>query len=128
MIKNLTIIMILILQIQAKELVVNGNNAMVKTTKLKQTSKIYLGSFLAVGYLGTKYIYSIDAPLEGVIKYLNVKIYQKIDKNKQLVIIKSPKLLELESDYIDILIEKEYYQNEVKRLEPLYKNAVGNRY
>ncbi len=94
------------------------------TKEAQPVERVYLGSFLAQGRLGAKNIYRIDAPVGGVVKYLAVNIFQKVHKGEQLLIIKSPKLLELESNYIDMLIEKEYYANEVKRLEPLYKRAV----
>ncbi len=104
--------------------IVAGNQNMVKVQSPKKVHSVYLGSFLAQGHLGAKNIYRIDAPVGGVVKYLAVNIFQSVHKGQQLLIIKSPKLLELESNYIDMLIEKEYYENEVARLKPLYERAV----
>jgi len=125
MIKYIFIVfLVLIAQLDAKELIVSGHNMMVKTAKPLQTKQIYLGSFLAQGHLPANDIYRIDAPLGGVIKQLNVHIFEPVKKGDQLLIIKSPKMLELESKYIDMLIEKEYCANEVARLKPLYEAAV----
>jgi len=108
----------------AKELIVNGQNKMVKTAHPQPTERVYLGHFLAQGHLPAHEVYRIDAPVEGVIEFLNVRIYESVPKGCQLAVIKSPKLLELEAQYIDTLIEKEYYENEVARLKPLYDAAV----
>lgn len=108
----------------ANTLVVSSKNSMVKTNKITLTKRVYLGSFLAIGHLPSTEIYSIDAPLEGVVEKLNVNIYEKVKKGSILAIIKSPKILELESIYINLLIEEEYNENELKRLEPLYKAAI----
>jgi cobalt-zinc-cadmium efflux system membrane fusion protein len=125
MIKKLFMIMLIVATpIISKEIIISSQNRMVKTSHPKSTEKIYLGSFLAKGHLPANEIYRIDAPVEGVIEYLNVRIYEPVKKGKRLITIKSPKLLELESKYIDTLIEKEYYANEVERLKPLYEAAV----
>ncbi|WOE69169.1 efflux RND transporter periplasmic adaptor subunit [Hydrogenimonas thermophila] len=125
MIKKLLLVtFILTAPIISKEIIINSQNKMVKTAHPKSTKRVYLGSFLAKGHLSANEIYRIDAPVEGVIEYLNVHIYEPVEKGRKLVIIKSPKLLELESKYIDTLIEKEYCANEVNRLKPLYEAAV----
>ncbi len=108
----------------AKELIVTGQNNMVKTQLPQETNSVYLGSFLAQGHVAAKDIYRIDAPVEGVIERLNVNIYEPITKGELLAVIKSPKMLELESTYINILIEQEYNANEVARLKPLYEATV----
>ncbi|MCF6201833.1 MAG: efflux RND transporter periplasmic adaptor subunit [Hydrogenimonas sp.] len=113
-----------LLPIIASAETVKGDTSMVKTQKVETTEKVYMGSFLAVGYLPNDAIYRIDAPIEGVVEMVNVRIYEPVKRSKKLFVIKGPKLLELESEFIDTLIEMEYYENEVKRLEPLYKAAV----
>ena len=115
------------LGLQAGALTVKGTDTMVKTTLPKVTKKVYLGSYLAIGHLPASDVYRIDAPVEGVIEKLAVRVYEPVVKGQLLAVIKSPRLLELESTYIDTLIEKEYYANEVKRLKPLYKAAVVAR-
>jgi len=98
--------------------------AVVQTTQPVQTQRIYLGSFLANGHLSANKIFRIDTPVGGIVEKLNANIYDTVQKGDLLVTLKSPKILELESQYIDALIEKEYYTNEVNRLKPLYKAAV----
>ncbi len=108
----------------AKELLVMGTNSMVKTDTPQVTQRVYLGSYLARGYVGSQDIFRIDAPVEGVVETLNVSIYEPIKKGMLLAVIKSPKMLELESTYINFLIEEEFYSNEVARLKPLYEAKV----
>lgn len=108
----------------ANELILKSQNSMVKVANPKLTKSVYLGSFLAKGHLPADQIYRIDAPVEGVVKMLNVSIYEEVTKHTLLAVIKSPEMLELESTYINLIIEKEYNENEIARLEPLYKAAV----
>ena len=103
---------------------VPGGSQMVRTAPVQTTQRVYLGSFLASGWLPAADTYRIDAPVEGIIEKLTAKLYEPVKKGQLLGVIKSPKLLELESTYIDTLIEKEYYASEVKRLKPLYEAAV----
>jgi len=97
---------------------------MVKTAQPVKTERIYLGSFLANGHLSANKIFRIDTPVGGIVEKLNANIYDSVTKGELLVTLKSPKILELESKYIDALIEKEYYSSEVNRLKPLYVAAV----
>ncbi len=108
----------------AQELIVTGQNNMVKTQLPEETHSVYLGSFLAQGYIPAQDVFRIDAPVEGVIERLNVNIYEPIKKGKLVAVIKSPKMLELESTYINLLIEEEYNAHEVARLKPLYEATV----
>ncbi len=126
MIKKIATLAILVaMPIMAKELpIIKGNTSMVKTENVTPTKKVYMGSYLAIGHLPNDSIYRIDAPIEGVVEKVDVRIYEHVKKGQELFVIKGPKLLELESEFINTLIEKEYYENEVKRLEPLYKAAV----
>jgi len=124
MIKKIVLVGITSVTLMATSLVVEGKNKMVRTAAPKLTNSVYLGSFLAQGHLPAQEIYRIDAPVEGVVKKLNAKIYDHTKKNVLLAIIKSPKMLELESTYINLLIEQEYNANEVARLKPLYEAAV----
>lgn len=125
MIKKIIITSMLCLTpIMAQNLIVAGKNSMVKTDNPEVTKSIYLGSYLARGYIESKDIYRIDAPVEGVVEKLNVGIYEPIKKGRLLAIIKSPKMLELESTYINLLIEEEFNANEVARLKPLYEATV----
>ncbi len=94
------------------------------TKKVELTKRIYAGSYLAVGYLPANDKYVIDAPVEGVVERLEAKVYEPVRRGALLVRIKSPKMLELEAEFIDTLIERDYYQKEVKRLKPLYEAAV----
>jgi len=92
--------------------------------RVQITDRVYGGSYLAVGYLPPQARYVIDAPVEGVVERLEAKIYEPVKRGKPLVRIKSPKVLELEAEFIDTLIERDYYKKEVARLRPLYQAAV----
>lgn len=98
--------------------------AMIKTAQPTEAKRIYLGSFLANGHLGAKNIFKIDTPVGGIVEKLDVNIYDTVKKGELLLTLKSPKILELESKYIDALIEKEFYTNEINRLKPLYAASV----
>ncbi|WP_415397569.1 efflux RND transporter periplasmic adaptor subunit [Sulfurimonas sp. CS5] len=122
--KILTLLLATSVALFAESPFVKGENKMVKLQAIKSVDSVYLGSFLAQGHLPANKTYRIDAPVEGVVEKLGASLYQNIQKRKVLAIIKSPKILELEAIYINLLIEKEYNKNEVARLEPLYKAAV----
>ncbi|MDH4945227.1 efflux RND transporter periplasmic adaptor subunit [Sulfurimonas sp. C5] len=124
MIKIAILNLITLATLFANDLVVAGNDAMIKTTKVKATKSVYLGSYLAQGHLPADATFRIDAPLEGIVETLGVNIYDNVKQGKVIAAIKSPKLLELEAEYINLLIEEEYNQNELKRLKPLYEAAV----
>lgn len=127
MIKKIVLITTLSLSLLANDLIVKGNNKMVRTQNPLVTQRVYLGSFLAKGHLPANKVYRIDTPLEGVVKVLNTNIYEHAKKGDLLAIIKSPKMLELEAVYINLLIEEEYNANELARLQPLYKAAVVSK-
>ena len=96
----------------------------IQTATPKTVHRLYLGSFLAIGYLPANSRYVIDAPVEGVVEKLDVKIYQKVKKGETLLALKSPTILELEAEFIQTLIERDFFANELKRLKPLYEQAV----
>ncbi len=122
--KTVMAVVLMLAPLAAKELIVSGQNNMVKTALPQVTQRVYLGSYLARGYVASHDIFRIDAPVEGVVEKLNVSIYEPIRKGRLLAVIKSPKMLELESTYINLLIEEEFYSNEVARLKPLYEAKV----
>jgi len=124
MVKKIVLVAITSVSLIASSLVVEGKSKMVRSATPKVTKSVYLGSFLAQGHLPAKEIYRIDAPVEGVVQKLGANIYDKVKKRRLLAVIKSPKMLELESTYINLLIEQEYNANEVARLKPLYEAAV----
>ncbi len=113
--------------VDAKELAVTAGTIAVKTQKPVETSRVYLGSFLARGELPASAVYRIDAPVEGIVQNLFVHIYESVKKGRKLLVIKSPELLELEAKFIDTLIKLDYYRAEVERLKPLYEAAVVAR-
>ena len=96
----------------------------IETAPAQKTDRIYAGSFLAIGYLPPSHRYVVDAPIEGVVERLPLKLFESVKKGELLAVIKSPKILEIEADLIDAIIERDYYRSEVRRLEPLYKAAV----
>ncbi len=111
----------------AKELAVTAGTIDVKTQTPVETSRVYLGSFLARGELPASAVYRIDAPVEGIVQNLSIHIYETVEKGRKLLVIKSPELLELEAKFIDTLIELDYYRAEVERLKPLFEAAVVAR-
>ncbi|NPA56446.1 MAG: HlyD family efflux transporter periplasmic adaptor subunit [Epsilonproteobacteria bacterium] len=96
----------------------------VPTEPLRAKERLYIGSFLAVGYLPATSRYVMDAPIEGVVEDLNVRLFGTVKRGEKIVTIKSPKILEIEADYINALIERDYYRNEIKRLQPLSEAAI----
>lgn len=80
-------------------------------------------------YLGT-YTYpptsrfTVSANTNGFVTRIAVKPFAHVKKGQTLFTLKSPKLLDLQSEYIATLLELEYYDKEVKRLEPLAKKGV----
>ncbi len=96
----------------------------IETKMPQQVERLYLGSFLAIGYLPANSRYVIDAPVEGVVERLEAKIYQKVNAKAPLIEIKSPTILELEAEFIQTLIERDFYASELQRLKPLYQQAV----
>ncbi|MFT7860147.1 MAG: efflux RND transporter periplasmic adaptor subunit [Sulfurimonas sp.] len=124
MIKIAILNILVITALFSSELSVSGKNPMAKLAKVQTTKNVYLGSYLAQGHLPANGSFRIDAPLEGLVERLSTNIYDDVKKGSVLAVIKSPKILELEADYINLLIEEEYNQNELKRLKPLYEAAV----
>jgi len=68
--------------------------------------------------------YTISANTGGFVTAIAVKPYARVEKGQTLLTLKSPKLLDLQSEYIATLLELEYYDKEVKRLEPLAEKGV----
>ncbi|MBD3842955.1 MAG: efflux RND transporter periplasmic adaptor subunit, partial [Campylobacterales bacterium] len=124
MIKMIIINLTAAVSLLANEMIVKADNTMVKLSPLKETKSVYLGSYLAQGHLPANASFRIDAPLEGIVQALYANVYDEVKKGSVLAVIKSPKILELESEYINLLIEEEYNQNELARLKPLYEAAV----
>ncbi|NPA84126.1 MAG: HlyD family efflux transporter periplasmic adaptor subunit [Epsilonproteobacteria bacterium] len=94
------------------------------TAPVRVADRLYIGSFLAVGYLPAKGRYVLDAPIEGVVEGLEVDLFDPVQKGQLIATIKSPKILEIEGEYLKALIEYDYYRNEVKRLKPLSEAAI----
>lgn len=80
----------------------------------------YLGSYTYPAHAR----YTISANTDGFVTALMVKPFARVKKGQTLLTLKSPKLLDLQSEYINTLLELEYYDKEVQRLEPLAKKGV----
>ena len=68
--------------------------------------------------------YTVSANTDGFVTKIAVKPFMRVKKGETLFTLKSPKLLDLQSEYIATLLELEYYDKEVKRLEPLAEKGV----
>ena len=97
---------------------------LVQTAMPKLSQKVYLGSFLANGHLPPKYIFEMDAFLEGEIENVYIKPFAAVKKGQKILSIKSPKLLELESTFIENYLQQLYFAKELQRLKPLIKEAI----
>jgi len=80
----------------------------------------YLGSYTYPPHAR----YTVSANTDGFVTRLEVRPYERVKKGQTLLTLKSPKLLDLQSGYINTLLELEYYDKEVKRLEPLAQKGV----
>jgi len=88
------------------------------------TRSVPLGNYLGTYTYPPGAHYTISANTDGFVTDIAVKPFAHVKKGETLFTLKSPKLLDLQSEYIATLLELEYYDKEVKRLEPLASKGV----
>lgn len=96
----------------------------ISLTAPKASESIPVGNYLGSYTYPPQARYTISANTDGFVTALKVKPYARVKKGQLLLTLKSPKLLDLQSEYINTLLELEYYDKEVQRLEPLAKKGV----
>jgi len=103
----------------------------VKTGSLKvavaapqKVDRVPMGSYLGTYTYPAAHRFTISAYVDGFISEIAVKPYATVKKGQKLFVIQSPKLLDLQSDYIATLLELEFYQKEIDRLKPLAEKGV----
>ncbi len=115
--------LLLTLSLQAKD-VINAGTLKVALASPVQVDKIPMGNYLGKYNYPLANRFTISAYVDGFVTEINAKPYATVKKGQKLFAIKSPKLLDLQSDYISTLLEFEFYQKEVKRLKPLSEKGV----
>jgi len=90
----------------------------------KKVDKVPMGSYLGTYTYPAAHRFTISAYVDGFISEIAVKPYASVKKGQKLFVIQSPKLLDLQSDYIATLIELEFHQKEIARLKPLAEKGV----
>lgn len=90
----------------------------------QKVDTVPIGTFLGTYAYPLKAHYTISANTDSFIVDLAVKPFEHVQKAQRLLTLKSPKLLDLQSTYINTLLELEYYDKEVRRLAPLAQKGV----
>ncbi|MEJ2467552.1 MAG: efflux RND transporter periplasmic adaptor subunit [Campylobacterales bacterium] len=88
------------------------------------TERIPVGSYLGTYTYPPGARYTVSANTDGFVTKIAVKPFAHVKKGQTLFTLKSPRLLDLQSNYIATLLEREFYEKEVTRLEPLAKKGV----
>ncbi len=96
----------------------------VALTSLKAVTKVPMGNYLGSYSYPLAHRYTMSAYVDGFVKEVNTKPFSKVKKGQNLFVIQSPKLLDLQSEYINTLLELEFYTKELKRLKPLSEQGV----
>ncbi|MDQ1245386.1 MAG: rane fusion protein heavy metal efflux system [Campylobacterota bacterium] len=104
--------------------IVEGGSLNIKLDTPKRTTTVPMGSYLGTYTYPPTHRYTISANVDGFITEVSVKPYVSVKKGQKLFVLKSPKLLDLQSDYISTLLELQFYQKEMERLEPLAQKGV----
>jgi cobalt-zinc-cadmium efflux system membrane fusion protein len=121
---KLFIVILILLRTLSGDTLVDAGSLNVKLATPQQTTTIPMGSYLGTYAYLPSHRYVISANVEGFITEVSVKPYASVKKGQKLFVINSPKLLDLESNYVDTLLELQFYQKEIQRLEPLAAKGV----
>lgn len=119
----LTLSLLLTLPLSAEELIQAGS-LKVALASPQKVEKVPMGNYLGTYTYPSAHRFTISAYVDGFVSEINVKPYATVKKGQKLFVLKSPKLLDLQSDYITTLLEFEFYQKEIKRLKPLSEKGV----
>ncbi len=119
----LTITFFLALNLNGADLIKAGSLNVTLGTPVK-VERVPLGSYLGTYTYPAAHRFTISAYVDGFISEIAVKPYANVKKGQKLFILQSPKLLDLQSDYIATLIELEFHEKEIARLKPLAEKGV----
>ena len=119
----LLIMVSMVLTLSAQELIKSGS-LKVRLAAPKMVTMIPMGNYLGSYNYPLAHRYTISAYVDGFITEVNTKPYAKVKKGQKLFVLKSPTLLDLQSNYINTLLELEFYTKELKRLKPLSEKGV----
>jgi RND family efflux transporter MFP subunit len=114
---------LLFLDLSAADLIQAGS-LKVSLIAPQKVEKVPMGSYLGTYTYPSAHRFTISAYVDGFVSQIAVKPYSTVKKGQTLFVIKSPKLLDLQSDYIATLLELEFYQKEIDRLKPLSEKGV----
>lgn len=111
------------LLLQAGE-IISAGDLQVRQVKPEAVTQVPLGSYL-VGYMNPPASrYTVSSNTDGFVTTIHIEKYASVQKGDPLFTLKSPSLLELQSRYISLLIDMDFYQKEQKRLKPLTETGV----
>jgi len=119
----MTLLTAVLLPLTAAELI-NPGTLQVTLTAPQASKSVPVGNYLGTYTYPTFARYTVSANTDGFVTKIAVKPFAHVKKGQTLFTLKSPKLLDLQSAYIATLLELEYYEKEVKRLEPLATKGV----
>jgi membrane fusion protein, heavy metal efflux system len=103
---------------------INPGTLQVALTAPQASKSVPIGSYLGTYTYPPGARFTVSANTDGFVTEIAVKPFSRVKKGQTLFTLKSPKLLDLQSEYIATLLELEYYDKEVKRLEPLAAKGV----
>ncbi len=118
----LAITLLLLSQLHAD--VIKAGSLNVALAPVQKVEKVPMGSYLGTYTYPAAHRFTISAYVDGFISEIAVKPYATVKKGQKLFVLESPKLLDLQSDYIATLIELEFQQKEMTRLKPLSEQGV----
>lgn len=119
----LALSLLLTLPLSAENLVKAGS-LKVALAAPQKVEKVPMGNYLGSYNYPSAHRFTISAYVDGFVSEIAIKPYAGVKKGQKLFVLKSPKLLDLQSDYIATLLELEFYQKEIKRLKPLAEKGV----
>lgn len=114
---------LLTLSLSANDLIQAGSLKVLLASPQK-VEKVPMGNYLGSYTYPSAHRFTISAYVDGFVSEIAVKPYATVKKGEKLFVLKSPKLLDLQSDYITTLLELEFYQKEIRRLKPLAQKGV----
>ncbi len=104
--------------------IISTGNLQVKQVNPEAVTQVPLGHFL-VGYMNPPAShYTISANTDSFVTAIHIDKYSSVRKGERLFTLKSPRLLELQAQYIGLLIDMDYYQKVENRLRPLAEKGV----
>lgn len=119
----LTLTLLLFLDLSANELV-HAGSLKVTLASPQKVEQVPMGNYLGSYTYPSAHRFTISAYVDGFVSEVTIKPYASVKKGQKLFVLESPKLLDLQSDYIATLLELEFFQKEIKRLKPLAEKGV----